>query len=50
MIKAANSKKKAKEMPTVQEETNIAHTEDSSPESQEDVGYRYNHAMLFSFL
>ncbi len=50
MIEATNKKVKDKEMPTVQEETNIAYWEDSNPESQEDVGDRNYLVILFSFL
>ncbi len=50
MIKATNKKVKDKEMPTVQEETNIAYSEDSNPESQEDVDDRNYLVILFSFL
>ncbi len=50
MIKADNNKKKDKEMPTVHEEANIAYSDDSNPDSQEDVGDRNYNVMLFSFL
>ncbi len=50
MIEAANNKKKDKEMPTVHEEAHTAYSEDSSPESQEDVGDRNYLVILFSFL
>ncbi len=50
MIKADNIKKKDKEMPTVHEEAHAAYSEDSSPESHEDVGDRNYLVILFSNL
>ncbi len=50
MIEADNNKKKDKEMPIVHEEAHAAYSEDSSPESQEDVGGRNYLVTLISFL